>query len=118
MYYSECMALNAEIERLKAENDKIDKESTAYASIIQKQEKEMEDLRLQNIELQKRNEKLFSDYCKEQKRLEKQCISTVEQAKIKAVKEFAEKCMDGVGYGSDERIIKKYLDEFIKEYEK
>ena len=35
-----------------------------------------------------------------------------------AVKEFAEKCMDGVGYGSDERIIKKYLDEFIKEYEK
>lgn len=118
MYYSECMALNAEIERLKAENDKIDKESTSYALIIQKQEKEMEDLRLQNIELQKRNEKLFSDYCKEQKRLEKQCISIVEQAKIKAVKEFAEKCMDGVGYGSDERIIKKYLDEFIKEYEK
>ena len=118
MYYSECMALNAEIERLKAENDKIDKESTSYALIIQKQEKEMEDLRLQNIELQKRNEKLCSDYCRNRKKLEKQCISKVEQAKIKAVKEFAEKCMDGVGYGSDERIIKKYLDELIKENEK
>ena len=91
MYYSECMALNAEIKRLKAENDKIDKESTAYASIIQKQEKEMEDLRLQNIELQKRNEKWFSDYCKEQKRLEKQCVRTVKQA----VKEFAEKMKKG-----------------------
>ena len=71
MYYNECISLSAEIERLKAENDKIDKESTAYALIIQKQEKEIEDLRLQNIELQKRNEKLYSDYCKDRKRLEK-----------------------------------------------
>ena len=41
-----------------------------------------------------------------------------EKARKNAVKEFAEKCMDGVGYGSDERIIKNYLDEFMKEYEK
>ena len=125
MYYSECMALNAEIERLKAENDKIDKESTAYASIIQKQDKEIEDLRLQNIELQKRNEKLFSDYCKEQKRLEKQCISTVEQAKIKAVKEFAEelkrkafnKDMFNDWAGATYVVLVREIDELLKEYE-
>lgn len=40
------------------------------------------------------------------------------EARKNAIKEFAEKCMDGVGYGSDERIIKNYLDEFMKEYEK
>lgn len=42
---------------------------------------------------------------------------SIQEIKNEAVKEFAEKCMDGVGYGSDERIIKKYLDELIKEYE-
>ena len=121
MFYSECMALNAEIERLKAENDKIDKESTAYASIIQKQEKEMEDLRLQNIELQKRNENLFSDYCKEQKRLEKQCVRTVKQA----VKEFADelkaKVLDKTYINKDFDInisdIYDMIEETLKEYE-
>ena len=44
--------------------------------------------------------------------------AVLEIEKKQAVKEFAEKCMDGVGYGSDERIIKNYLDEFMKEYEK
>ena len=54
---------------------------------------------------------LAAGYCKVDER-EK------EIEKKQAVKEFAEKCMDGVGYGSDERIIKNYLDEFMKEYEK
>lgn len=53
-----------------------------------------------------------------EKRFENNMKAVLEIEKKQAVKEFAEKCMDGVGYGSDERIIKNYLDEFIKEYEK
>lgn len=53
-----------------------------------------------------------------EKRFENNMRAVLEIEKKQAVKEFAEKCMDGVGYGSDERIIKNYLDEFMKEYEK
>lgn len=53
-----------------------------------------------------------------EKRFENNMKAVLEIEKKQAVKEFAEKCMDGVGYGSDERIIKNYLDEFLKEYEK
>lgn len=53
-----------------------------------------------------------------EKRFENNMKAVLEIEKKQAVKEFAEKCMDGVGYGSDERIIKNYLDEFMKEYEK
>lgn len=108
--------LKTEIERLKAGNDKLDKESTAYGSIIQKQDKEIEDLRLQNIGLQKRNEKWFSDYCKEQKRFEKQCVRTVKQA----VKEFAEKVKMLFYYEFDElipSIMSDKIDELLQEYE-
>ena len=86
MYYSECMALNAEIERLKAENERLTE-------------------RLKKV-------LLSIDTVKEMN-----AICNIDDHRKQAVKEFAEKCMDGVGYGSDERIIKKYLDEFIKEYE-
>lgn len=122
MFYSECIALNAEIERLKAENDKIDKESTSYALIIQKQGKEMEDLRLQNIELQKRNEKLFSDYCKDRKRLEKQCVRTVKQALKEFADELKAKVLDKTYINKDFDInisdIYKMIEENLKEYEK
>ena len=53
-----------------------------------------------------------------EKRFENNMRAVREIEKKQAVKEFAEKCMEGVGYGSDERIIKNYLDEFMKEYEK
>ena len=53
-----------------------------------------------------------------EKRFENNMRAVLEIEKKQAVKEFAEKCMDGVGYGSDEGIIKNYLDEFMKEYEK
>lgn len=49
---------------------------------------------------------------------EMNAMCNIDEQRKQAVKEFAEKCMDGVGYGSDERIIKNYLDEFMKEYEK
>ena len=68
---------------------------------------------------------LAAGYCKVderekeiEKRFENNMKAVLEIEKKQAVKEFAEKCMDGVGYGSDERIIKNYLDEFMKEYEK
>ena len=59
----------------------------------------------------------YRQTCNE-KRFENNMRAVLEIEKKQAVKEFAEKCMDGVGYGSDERIIKNYLDEFMKEYEK
>ena len=114
--------LVAKIERLKAENDKLDKESTAYGLIIQKQDKEKEDLLRRNIELQKRNDQLKQDNIKQYKRLEKQCIRTVKQAKIEVIKEFAEKLRKKVislnvwEFGEIDIIDVEDIDELLKEY--
>lgn len=76
----------------------------------------------QHLYREQRQEIAEAVYAAGYRKIDENCAvitkSELKEYKRQAVKAFAEKCMDGVGYGSDERIIKKYLDEFIKEYEK
>ena len=100
-----------------------------YIKGIEETEAEIEILKIQNKNLGIAFDRLEAENERLTERLKQVLLSidtvkemnamcNIDEQRKQAVKEFAEKCMDGVGYGSDERIIKKYLDEFIKEYEK
>lgn len=80
-----------DVSEYKAEIERLEKENTALAIIVQKADKEIEELRGQNIALQKNYDTLLQTNTRYYKKLEKQCAKTIKQAKIDVLNKVKEK---------------------------
>ncbi len=79
-----------EYDEYEAEIERLEKENTALAIIVQKADKEIEELRGQNIALQKNYDTLLQTNTRYYKKLEKQCAKTIKQEQIDALNKVKE----------------------------
>ncbi len=112
-----------DVSEYKAEIERLEKENTALAIIVQKADKEIEELRGQNIALQKNYDTLLQTNTKYYKKLEKQCAKTIKQAQIDVLNKVKEKINAISRKFGDCGISAMFksrcaIDELIKEIEK